>query len=219
MKLSIRKKQRFGSLTVIKEIRAKKLPSGQTNRAFLCRCDCGVEKEIRLLHLIRGRIKSCGCIIGEKHGMTGQRLYRIYRAMLYRCYGNKTIQPHLYKDKGITVCKEWRNSFIEFRDWALENNYTDNLVIDRIKNNMGYSASNCRWVTPEQSTNNRENTFRILYNGELIPFMTVIREKKLINHFPAIRGRIKRGWNPQQAIDVNIKKGNYATRTNEKEKI
>ena len=31
-------------LTVIKEVEPIRLPSGQINKAFLCKCDCGTEK-------------------------------------------------------------------------------------------------------------------------------------------------------------------------------
>ena len=47
----------FGSLTILAEIaRVTK-----TKRRFLCRCVCGVAKEINLVHLISGSIVSCGC--------------------------------------------------------------------------------------------------------------------------------------------------------------
>jgi hypothetical protein len=49
--------QRFGSLTVIREV--DKLGE---KRAFLCQCDCGTEKVIRLGSLRRGDAKSCGCL-------------------------------------------------------------------------------------------------------------------------------------------------------------
>ncbi|GEM_PF-1110060 len=43
--------QRVGKLVVIKEVDKLVLPSGQTNRAFLCKCDCGEEKVVRKVHL------------------------------------------------------------------------------------------------------------------------------------------------------------------------
>lgn len=46
---------KFGDLTVIKEITSNK------RRRMLCQCSCGQQKEVYLLHLTSGRIKSCGC--------------------------------------------------------------------------------------------------------------------------------------------------------------
>lgn len=51
--------QRFGRLTVIKRV-----GSNQHGKAiWLCRCDCGKEKEVVSTHLTRSKdpIKSCGC--------------------------------------------------------------------------------------------------------------------------------------------------------------
>lgn len=62
--------QKFGKLTVIRKTRVK-----NRNSYWLCRCECGVEKEISMVALRRGQ-KSCGCsaydfakekIIGNKY--------------------------------------------------------------------------------------------------------------------------------------------------------
>ena len=64
---------------------------------------------------------------------------------------------HAYKDyggRGITICNEWLE-FIPFRDWALNNGYVDNLVIDRENPNGNYEPSNCRFLTVKESNRNR----------------------------------------------------------------
>lgn len=48
---------RYGHLIVLKEV-------GQIgkDRRFLCKCDCGSEKIVRMSSLRSGNTKSCGCI-------------------------------------------------------------------------------------------------------------------------------------------------------------
>ncbi len=49
---------RFGRLVLMSQ--AASDLRGRTR--WLCRCDCGQAKEIRLSHLTQGRILSCGCL-------------------------------------------------------------------------------------------------------------------------------------------------------------
>lgn len=217
MKLSINEGQKFGMLTVLKESEALKLPSGQKNRAFLCVCECGAETIVRLLHLTRGRIKSCGCLQGEKHLPDDKHLWNVYRGMRNRCYGENTAHPHLYKDKGIRVCADWNASFYTFKKWAHSNGYAKHLQIDRIDNSAGYRPDNCRWVTPLENCNNRGCTIRVVYKGKLSSLSMILHEKKLVTHHATIRQRIERGWSADDAIDTPIRKGNYKRRYSLKE--
>lgn len=99
------------------------------------------------------------------HGMSKTRLYSIWRDMKNRCNGLKKKDKENYFDRGITYCKEW-DTFEPFKDWALSHGYRDDLTIDRIDNDKGYSPDNCRWVTRAvQNNNTRQNHF-ITYKGE-----------------------------------------------------
>lgn len=53
--------QKFGKLTAISKAASR---SGKTY--WLCRCDCGNEKEIQTSHLTNGSIQSCGCLGSNK---------------------------------------------------------------------------------------------------------------------------------------------------------
>ena len=211
-KLIIKQGDKFGSLEIIKEVERIKLPSGQYNRAFLCKCNCGQQKEIRLSHLIRGRIKSCG-LCSRKLDIEYPKLYRVWKSMKERCYLESYIRASRYSKRGIKVCDEWLHSYNKFKDWALKNGYDPILRIDRINNDGDYQPNNCRFVTNKDNCNNREITFRVNYNGEQIPFTTLMNKLSINEkHYPAIRSRIKRGWDHNKAVNTPIKNGNYKTK-------
>lgn len=205
MRLEIITGQVYGKLTVIREAEKLTLPCGQINRTVLCKCSCGNEKVVRLAQLIRGRVKSCGC---QLHGWSRTKLHNTWRAMMARVRSDNHINHNRYKDRGITVCKEWQK-FIPFKEWALSHGWRDGLTLDRIDNNGNYSPSNCRFVTQVENANNREITTKIEYNGNLVSLSLLLHQKNIRNHYPAILGRIKRGWVPQEAVDTPIRKGNY----------
>ena len=208
MKINIIKGSKYGMLTIINEAGSRRLPSGQINRFALCSCDCGNIKEIRLLHLIRNRIASCGCKKRTRGGSGNAKLCKVWRQMKARCL-DSYFERHLYFDKGIVVCEEWDSSFNNFMEWSLSNGYSSGLQIDRQNNSKGYNPINCRWVTSKVNNNNRDNTLYVKYNGEKIAFCILLEKLERLNDMSAIRMRIKRGWDYQKAIDAPVKIGNY----------
>lgn len=79
--------------------------------------------------------------------MKDKRLYGIWAGMKNRCYSDSSSSAKWYKEKGIKVCKEWKNDFYAFQDWALANGYDDDLTIDRIDPDGNYEPDNCQWIT------------------------------------------------------------------------
>ena len=81
--------------------------------------------------------------------------------MIARCE-KETDHSKYYKDKGVSVCKEW-HKFENFHTWAVNNGYNDKLTIDRINVNGNYEPDNCRWVTMKEQS--RNTTRNIKFNG------------------------------------------------------
>ena len=154
--------KRFGQLVAVKFSRKNKY--GQS--LWLCHCDCGKDVEVLLSNLTTGKTKTCKKFIKIEHGLSKSRLHRIWSAMKDRCSNPKNMGYKNYTARGISVCDEWKNSFIAFKEWALANGYKDNLTIDRIDNNGNYEPSNCRWATRNQQARNTSRTLKISFNGK-----------------------------------------------------
>lgn len=101
-----------------------------------------------------------------KHGMKHTRIYEIWCGMKKRCYNKNCKSYPNYGGKGITVCDEWKNNFLVFYEWSVKNGYKENLQIDRIDTNKGYSPVNCRWSTHTEQQRNRTNNIYIEINGQ-----------------------------------------------------
>lgn len=166
--------QRFGRLVVIG------VDDRNTRKTyFYCQCDCGAVKSIRSDGLLSGAVRSCGCMKREqdrtnltanhKHKMSHTRPYEIWQGMKRRCYNPHDARYDRYGGRGITVCDEWRDDFSAFYRWALDNGYADNLTIDRIDNNKGYSPENCRWTDFETQCRNRTTNIRITIGNATKP--------------------------------------------------
>lgn len=124
-----------------------------------------------------------------------------------RCYRPSMKYSGRYEDRGITVCDEWKNDFMAFYHWCINNGYSEELDLDRRDNDLGYSPDNCRFVTRVVNSNNKEDTIIVNYNGKEIALSLLVRDLGLTDNLSAIRHRIARyGWNLEDALTKPIRK-------------
>lgn len=110
--------KRFGMLTVVE------LAECNGMSKWLCHCDCGNDKVILGGNLTSGKSKSCGCTV-KAHGDSTSKLYAVHKQM---------------RDRGI--CDEWFN-YLDFRDWAISNGYSEGARFQRIDRNAPFGPDNC----------------------------------------------------------------------------
>lgn len=161
--------EKFGKWTVIGDIFYKK--SGGTNRRkVLCRCVCGLQKELFYFNLKNAKgCRSCSqeeaarrkTIHGDSTNSNSTTTveYKTWISMKGRC--NNPDYPNFkdYGGRGITVCPEWQDSYEKFLE-DMGRHPSSKHSIDRIDNDRGYYKGNCRWATSLQQNKNRRNSRR-----------------------------------------------------------
>jgi hypothetical protein len=178
---------------------------------WTCRCDCGTEKSVDAYKLRGGFSKGCkGCAPndgGKTHGATKTRLYKTWQKMRRRCLNPKADSYKWYGGRGITVCQEWQDSFVAFRDWALANGYEDHLTIDRKDNDGPYSPENCRWATQIEQVYNSRAVKPVIYKGRKV-FLRDLAEEHGIS-YETLRSRYYAGWSLEEALSWPVFRHGY----------
>lgn len=144
--------RRFGNLVVLHECGRQ---SGKV--LWECFCDCGGTIKAVSGNLINGTTHSCGCFNIESkttHGMHNTRPYSIWRSMKCRCLVETSTNFKYYGGRGVTICESWVASFESFWEDMCEG-YSNELTLDRVDVNGGYSKENCRWATRSDQMRNR----------------------------------------------------------------
>lgn len=141
-------------------------PSDDQGSYWYCDCSCGTTDVLVSAHsLLSGNTRSCGCLrneyttsLNKTHGMSGTRLYQVWKGMRQRCDNPDSDIEERYYFQGITYVPEW-SDFKAFYDWAQQHGYRDDLTIDRISPFKGYGPDNCRWISREAQASNTSLTY------------------------------------------------------------
>lgn len=163
--------KRFGRLTVIERSSEK----NQCSSKWICECDCGNVVSVYSHNLRQGTTVSCGCYNLERlhndkrhltHGLGNHPIYETWCHMKTRCCNPNATGYENWGGRGITICDEWKEDFVQFYDWSITHGWREGLTIDRIDNDGPYSPDNCRWVTPKEQANNTRRNHILEFNGK-----------------------------------------------------
>ncbi len=204
--------QQYERLTAVKCLRKDEK---RQRMVWLCKCLCG--NEIELLIVCWGRKKSCGCLRREtcsstgktnkKHGESFNPTFRVWRAMLNRCYSTKNKSYERYGGRGITVCDEWlpeNDGLNNFLKWAEENGYRKGLELNRIDNDGPYSPKNCNVLSKSKNLVNTHKTITVTYNGmtDTLNNLCNVFDKDYL----VVRSRLcYQGWTIEEAMEIPIR--------------
>ena len=190
------KGKKFNRLLVIEDDDSKK------RTAYKCLCDCGKEVVVTSDRLASNKTKSCGCLneehkknfgkhygIKPRHGMTKSPTWKSWGSMVYRCTKETGRQYSVY---GGMLCDRWK-IFENFLEDMGER--PSGKTIDRVDVTKGYFKENCRWATPKEQQNNRNNTRYLSVNGNKISVMdfaaAIELRKNEAQHYFSVMKKIK----------------------------
>lgn len=200
-KLRVSAGERYGMLTIIKEVERRVTPSGRPYRRFRCQCDCGKDKIVDLANLKHNGLKSCGCIIvthGRTRNGTYDPTYKRWVDMRKRCSNPRSTNYKNYGGRGITVCDRW-DDFTAFLE-DMGECPSPNHQIERIDNDGNYDSGNCCWATRIQQSRNRRNNTMITFRGETLCLAEWA--ERIGMNYRTLQDRLAHDWTVEQALTI-----------------
>lgn len=177
----------------------------------ICRCDCEKIIICNLDHVKRGLTKSCGCLRSDiltdrnlSHGKSRTKLYRKWAGMKTRCYNENENNYKDYGGRGILICDEWKNNYLNFYNWAMDNGYNENLTIERKNVDGNYCPDNCKWATPKEQMNNMRKSVYYEHNGK-IQTMSQWADEYNIEYATFAQRLRKYNWSIEKALSTPVK--------------
>lgn len=171
-----------------------------------CHCVCGKISEVRADQLKLGITNSCGCLQQERlkasvttHGDSKTSLYKRYFKLIQRCENPK---DPMYKDYGARGIRNEFASFIQFKEWAYENGYEEELTLDREDNDGNYSPENCHWISNKKQQSNKRNNVVLEVEGKSQTLTEWANETGI--PYAAMCSRVKRGWSDEDTVTIPL---------------
>lgn len=174
--------------------------------------NCGNNFSVKQSDINRGRGRFCSkrCAASGrnshfyKHGHTigkQSKEYMTWAGIKSRVKRGNILNRKYYKDRGITMCDRWFNSFENF---LLDVGKAPGAEyeIDRIDVNGNYEPLNCRWVTHTEQMNNIRSNKVLNYKG--VSMTQAQWGQKFGLSGRVIHKRLKRGWSLRKALNTPL---------------
>jgi hypothetical protein len=137
--------------------------------------------------------------------MKQSKTYKAWNAMNQRCNNINCKDYHYYGGRNIKICGRWLSKNNGFQNFLKDMGECPiRLTLDRIDNNKNYYKENCRWTTQNKQNRNTRQNINILLNGKLLCLKDHCKELNL--NYNTINIRILRGWTPEKALIIPIRK-------------
>lgn len=155
----------FGRLKLIEP--EPEAPQGQ--RFWRVRCECGIQKSVRLMSLLKGQTRSCGCLAAERITPPDQRkppasqtrVYGVWRTLIERCCRPEDPQYRRFGAKGVKLHPPWQD-FETFRA-DLGECPPDHAFMRRDETG-DFVPGNCFWA-PLSSLRRTQSGYRLIESG------------------------------------------------------
>jgi hypothetical protein len=118
--------------------------------------------------------------------------------MKARCLNKGNDKYRYYGGRGITIAREFAESFQAFFD-EIGPRPSKGHSVDRIDNSKGYAPGNVKWATMSEQRRNRRDGLRMLTIDGKTKCLTDWAKESGLN-YETIRFRLKKGWSPKEAV-------------------
>jgi len=180
----------------------------------LCRCSCGVERQVKTQNLNAGRSTVCNYGIHFPtpivHGMgrvkdeNGRTIrnkftpeFEAWRSMKKRCFLECTPQRQNYGGRGITVCERW----MVFANFLADVGFRPGpgYSLDRYPDTNGnYEPGNVRWATRIEQQNNTTKNHILEHDGKRMTIADWARETGI--SYVVLSSRVRYGWDADRIL-------------------
>lgn len=171
-KFTYKSGDKFGRLTYTGHTFTKSI-YGHWVRFIEAECVCGEVRNYVFHRVACGDTQSCGCLRKDlvrkratTHGLSDHLLYDVWQKMVSRCYDENDKGFKNYGARGIEVWLDWKEDFMSFYDWCMENGYKEGLSVERLDNDGNYAPYNCKLATREEQSRNKRSTRNYTAFGE-----------------------------------------------------